>query len=302
MSENCFFAIDFTHEGMTAAFVLPDGSDIGAAGLDLADFRVGETDPIDKLAAMLMAKARTAPGPIRAVIASLPCDMDRERTRIVNFPQASWLSGQPLPEILTRVTGSPALMERRAVIRLACDQEFLELPSNDLSVGCYIETHYETAIWHRGGPVTGRNGMAGNVMHMTIHDREDACFCGKHGCVDLYGAGARLRQMHSMIFPDTPMDEIFVHHGTHPLILDYLSMMAYPIAMEANILDPDHIIIGGAVPSMRGFPRKVLEDDISRLSYRPDPDATPLLLASAVSGMPGTVCAAMYAMKKMGLR
>ena len=296
IQDGCVFAIDFTHEGMTAAFVNPDGTEEGTAGFDLIDFMAGEGKALDKLVAMLTAKARAATRRIAAAVLSLPCDLDRERKTVVNFPEATWLNGQPLPSLVQEILGIPVLMERRSVIHLCYDRAMLGLPESALIVGCYIDTHYETAIWHCGAPLLGKNGAAGNIAHMTIHDREDHCFCGRSGCVDLYGAGIRLRQMHTMIFPDTPLEEIFERHGEHPIIQDYLSMMAYPIAIEANILDPDFIILGGGIPAMRRFPRKTLEEAITSRTYRPAPDYAATFLPSVASTTPGVICAAQYAL------
>lgn len=298
-TDSCIFAIDFTQEGMTAAFVFPDGAEQDTAGFDLIDFMAGEDQALDKLTALLAAKARTASAPIRAAALALPCDLAPDRKTIVSFPQASWLNGRALPEIINAALGVPVVMERRAVVFLSYDMAMLGLPADCLTVGCYIDTHYETAIWHCGAPILGKNGLAGNIAHMTIHDREDNCFCGKTGCVDLYGAGVRLRQMHTMIFPDTPLDELFERHGDHPIVQDYVAMMAYPIAIEANVLDPDFLVLGGAVPSMRGFPRKRLEQEILQHTYRPESFRETTFLASIASTTPGVVCAAQYAVMKL---
>lgn len=299
MSEDWIFAIDFSHEDMTAAFVSSDGREEGTAGFDLCDFVAGDSAPLDKLLALLAAKAKTAPGPLRAAALSLPCDLDPQRRLVNNFPEAGWLDGQPFPEAVEKALDLPAIMERRAVAQLCYDRIMLGLPETAMIVGCYIDTHYENAIWHCGAPLVGRNGLAGNIAHMTIHDREDSCFCGKTGCVDLYGAGIRLRQMHTMIFPDTPLEDLFVRHGDHPIVRDYLTMMAYPIAIEANILDPDYIILGGRIPGMRGFPRQFLENEICRLSYHSSPDQTTQFLPSTCAGVPGVMCIAQYAFQKI---
>lgn len=302
MTNDCVFAVDFTHDGMTAAFVSLDGTEEeGTADFSLIDFMAGDTPPLDKLAGLLLAKARMADGSLRATALTLPCDIDRDRKRIVSFPEAQWLNGVALPEMLEGLLGVPVVMERRAVAHLAYDRVMLGLPDDTLIVGCYVDNHYDSAIWHCGAAVLGKNGSAGNIAHMAVHDREDPCFCGKTGCVDLYGAGVRLRQIHTMIFPDTPMDELFEHHGDHPIILDYLAMMAYPIAIEANILDPDFLVVGGSIPSMRGFPRNILENHIREHSYHPSEDFQAAFLGSAAGTVSGVVVAAQYAALKLGL-
>lgn len=296
------FAVDFTTEGVQAAFVSPDGGVSELAGFDFVDFKpekAEDADALDKLVALLAAKARTG-GRIRAVSLSMHCDLDALRARVAEYPQAPWLRDKPLPKILSDALGVPVIMERRSVMLLSYDRAMLGLPEKCLAVGCYIDTCFDTAIWHNGAPVTGKNGHAGNIGHMTVHGREDACFCGKSGCVELYGAGIRLRQLHTMIFPDTPMEEIFTRHGEHPIILDYLAMMAYPVAMEVNILDPDFLILGGSVPAMPGFPMDVLRDAVADQAYRPGSSAAAPILPSVAGTMPGVVCAAQYAFGKLG--
>jgi allose kinase len=203
------FSIDFTHEGMTAAFVSPDGVAEDAAGFDLADFLAGESNPLDKLVTLVSLKARAFGGRVKAAVLAMPCALDRGREHVAGFHAASWLNEQPLPAILSEMLGVPVVMERRPIISLHYDRMMLGLPDDCVAVGCYIDTHFSSAIWDAGRFVSGRNGMAGDIAHMPVAGREDTCFCGKAGCVDLYGAGARMRQLHSMIFPDTEIDELF---------------------------------------------------------------------------------------------
>ncbi len=304
MPNDTIFAIDITSEELTAAFVSPDGTEEGTASFDLTDFRAGEARPLDKLLGLLQAKVRMWGVGIAGVVVILSCAIDGKRERIVLFPNASWLNDQPLGQLLRDALEVPVVVERRSVALLTCDRAMLGLPDDCLALGCYVETHYDTAIWHQGGPVIGHNGTAGNIAHMAIHGREDVCFCGKAGCVDLYGAGSRLGQIHNMIFPDTPKEQIFVLHGDHPIILDYLEMMAYPIAMAVNFLDPDYLIIGGRIPQMPGFPKEVLYGEITRHLYRPESDHAlrqETILESTTGMISGVASAAMYARMKLGM-
>ena len=130
---------------------------------------------------------------------------------------------------------------------------------------------------------------------MPIHGREDNCHCGKLGCVELYGAGIRLRQLHSLIFPDIAFDEIFTRQSSHPLLQNFIAMMAHPLAVEANILDPDFVILGGLVPAMPDFPRAEIEEQVRMQTYYPEPSASLTLLASAIRDGDKVVAAAQYA-------
>lgn len=289
------FAIDFTSEGMTAAFVSPDGMERDTAGFDLSDFLAGDSGAVDKLVGLLAAKARMSGGDLEAIVLTLPCDIDVKHERIGYFPQASWLNGQPLPALLQEVAKLPVIMTRRSIAMLSFDLVMLGLPLQSLSMGCYIDMQYDVALWHNGVPVLGHNGRAGNITHLVIPDREDQCYCGKNGCVGLYGTAHRLRQLHTMIFPDTPMEALFEQHGDHPIVLDYLKMMAYPIAMAVNFSDPDYLILGGDVLAMRAFPRSILEEEIRQAMYNPGDDGVTIAPSTVGSMASGVVCGAQYA-------
>lgn len=293
------FAVDFSWEGMTAAFVDENGVSRDEAGFDLSDFLAGETGAMEKLTALLAAKARMSGGQLDAMSLTMPCDMDLQREKVVNFPQAAWLNGRPLPSIMRDILGVPVIMERRSVTMLAFDMMMLGLPTESLAIGCYIDMQYNVAIWHKGVPVLGHNGRAGNIMHLSVHGREDHCFCGKIGCVGLYGTGVRLQQLHSMIFPDTPRDQLFKVHGDHPIVLDFLQMMAYPIAMAVNYSDPDYLILGGEILGMPGFPRKYLGEEIEKAIYQPGDEGTKILPSTTGEMASGVVCGAQYARMKL---
>lgn len=292
------FAVDFTCENMTAAFIDEDGMARDEASFDLADFLAGDSGA-DKLVSLLAAKARMGGGSLDGVALTLPCDLDVKRERIASFPQATWLNGAALPAMLRDLVGAPVVMARRSEAQLAFDLAMLGLPEQSVIVGCYIGLLYEVSIWHYGEPVLGHNGRAGNITHLLVHDREDVCFCGKSGCVGLYGTGHRLRQMQTMIFPDTPMDELFVKHGDHPIVQDFIRMMAYPIGMAVNYSDPDYLVLGGSVVRMKAFPRALLEEEIRDAMYQPGDEGVRIVWSVVGDMVSVMVCGAQYARMKL---
>lgn len=302
MAEELTLAMDFTGETLTAGFVSADGASSGTARLDLADFLAGTDAPLEKLSALLAAKIRTAPADVALLALSMGCDISADRKTILDFPGAIWLNGHNLADFLQNALGRPVVIERRAATFLAFDQAFLDLPRDGILVGCYVDSAYDNAIWCRGGILHGRSGSAGNIGHMPVHEREDNCHCGKVGCIELYGSGHRLRQMHSLIFPDIPFEELFVHHSEHPLLRDFLRMMAYPIAVEANILDPDFIVLGGLVPNMAGFPRGEMEQAIRDQCHYPYPAREFSLVFSSIGDADRIVATARYAREKVAER
>lgn len=63
-------------------------------------------------------------------------------------------------------------------------------------------------------------------------------------------------------FPHTAIGNLFLTHGDEPLLRQFIDRMAAAVAAEINILDPDHVLIGGGVTSMGGFPKELLSDRI----------------------------------------
>ncbi len=295
------FVLDFSGETLNAGFVSEDLEASGLSRLDLANFQAGDASPMEKLTALLAAKMRTAPGDVAAVCISSDCDLSPDRRSVVDSPNAIWLNGKPIVDILGQSLGKPVFLERRAHVSLNYDRVLLGLPAESVIIGCYINDGYESAIWCRGAMLAGRSGAAGNIGHMPVHGREDNCRCGKAGCVELYGAGYRLKQLHSLIFPDIQLEELFVQHAEHPLLQDFLNMMAYPLAVEANVLDPDFIVIGGFIPTLPNFPMRNLESSLRQLTYQPYPSETLALTPSAIRDGDCILCAAHYAFEKLGV-
>lgn len=276
------FALDISESGLRAGFVLKDFEVTAVSHIDIANFVAGETSPLEKLLALLMAKMRTAPEAIDLIAVMVDCDVTPDRRGVLNFPGASWLADGPVADFLEKNLGKPVVLDHRAKALLAYDMALLGIPTDVITIGCYINAFYESAIWCRGAFLNGKSGAAGNIGHMPVHGREDVCRCGKSGCIELYGAGVRLKQMHSLIFPDFPLQELFVENANHPIIHDFLTMMAYPIAVEADILDPDFIVLGGDIPMMNSFPIEIVEQAIRDQAHHPYPAESLTLIRSTI--------------------
>ena len=292
-------AIDIAGGSLAASFVSDSLDAADVSRLDLAGFAGGDIPPKEKLVALLSAKMHAAPGDVCALSIALDCDLSPDRRSIVNSSGAGWMSGEPLADILESAFGKPVILDRRAQVFLDYDRMTLGLPSDSLIVGCYINNYYENAIWCGGAMMTGKSGMAGNIGHMPVHGREDNCYCGKCGCAELYGSNYRLRQIHSLIFPDIPYEEIFDRHADHPILQDFLHMMVYPIAVEVNLLDPDFLVIGGDIPAMSNFPLRNIEALLREQTYQPFPSERLCVTPSSINTANAVVYAAHYGFEKL---
>lgn len=80
---------------------------------------------------------------------------------------------------------------------------------------------------------------------------------------------------------------------------EFLTGMAQTVAAEANLFDPDCLIIGGGLLQMRDFPRELFEKGVHRFARKPYPEKTLDIRYSRPNQENGVVGAAIYAQKRM---
>lgn len=65
--------------------------------------------------------------------------------------------------------------------------------------------------------------------------------------------------------------EMFLRHGKAQALADFIDGMACAAAAEINILDPDHVLLGGGVLNMKGFPRVLFDEKLREHTRKPLP-------------------------------
>lgn len=126
-----------------------------------------------------------------------------------------------------------------------------------------------------GKILTGANGGAGEIGHITVNPKEEArCNCGKHGCLEQYASATgvvRVVKNLKSFYPDTGLQEecsakdIFDAAKAGDILAmkavqelgEYLGLA---LSFVANIVNPQAIVIGGGV-SRAG---KILIDEVEQ--------------------------------------
>lgn len=235
--------------------VAPDGR--------LSDFRklpvreiFRSREPLSDLCAFLHGYV---PGKeIRAIAIGFPATLDKARKTVLQGPNIPFLENLPVVEVLGREFSVPVFIERDVTMALTYDAQALQLPEEGIVCGIYFGTGVGNAIHVDGRPLLGRHGTAGELGHIPVDGVDIPCGCGNTGCMELVAGGQQLVRLCRDLFPDTHIREVFLRHPEHPEVLRFLDRMACAVAIEANLLDPDHILIGGGVPNMAGFPKEKL--------------------------------------------
>lgn len=229
-------------------------------------------DPAGRLADHLERYLERAAGwlPV-AVAVGFPATVDRTRRVVISASNISAIQNVAVADVLERRLGVPAYIDRDVNMLLRHDLRALRLESARVVVGCYVGTGLGNAIAIDGVIHAGRHGVAGELGHVMMPGMAALCGCGGHGCLETVASGRRLDELVRARFPGTAVRDVFLRHGDEPEIRQYVRMLAVPVALEINILDPDAVVLGGGVVQAPGFPRALLEEYVVALTRKPLP-------------------------------
>ena len=101
---------------------------------------------------------------------------------------------------------------------------------------------------------SGKNNIAGEWGHHTLHQNGNLCYCGKSGCVETYISGPSLEKRWNQLTGLTQsMSEIITYFDINigkKWKDEFLENFGYGLANVIDILDPDAIILGGGLSNI----------------------------------------------------
>jgi len=255
-------------------------------------------DVLGDLAGFL--KSASAGFPFDAVTIGFPATLNRDRTQVVQAPNIPFMEQVPVVDTLQAALGVPVLAERDVTFALCYDVEKYKLPTEGILCGVYYGTGIGNAILMGGRPLTGRHGAAGELGHIPVPGSGIPCGCGNTGCMEAVAGGKALARLQKERFPETPIGEMFLRHGEDPALTEFIDRMACAAAAEINILDPDHVLLGGGVLNMQGFPRALLDEKIREHTRKPLPWSELNLIYTEDEPDKSVVGGAIYARRRLG--
>ena len=184
-------------------------------------------------------------------------------TGLVKNANSTWLIGQPLQHDIETALGRPA--------RLANDANCFALSEATDGAGAPAETVFGVILGTGvGGGIAirrqilvGAHAIAGEWGHNPLpwpRDEErpgPRCYCGRSGCIETFLSGPGLaadHQRHGGAVLDGPAIAAAAAAGDAQCreTLDrYAERLARALAGVINILDPDAIVLGGGLSSLR---------------------------------------------------
>ncbi len=185
-------------------------------------------------------------------------------TGLVKNANSQMLIGHALDQDLAAALGRPVRVENDANCFALSEAADGAGAGQHCVFGVILGTGCGGGIVVDGKILTGRNHIAGEWGHTPLPwPRADEwpqppCWCGQAGCLELYLAGPGLAR--SCDAPNAAEAERRAASGdpTAAAALDrHADRLARGLAVIANILDPDVIVLGGGVSNMASLYERV---------------------------------------------
>jgi fructokinase len=221
--------------------------------------------------ATLVAGGEAAVGERCSVGIGMPGAISPVSGRVKNA-NSIWLNGRPLREDLAARLGRD--------VRLANDANCLAVSEAvdgagagaAVVFGVILGTGVGGGVAIDGRAMTGHNAIAGEWGHNPLPWPEDderpgpACYCGRHGCVEVFLSGPGLAADHCRRTAETRSPERIAADAaagdaaSAATLALWTRRLARSLATIINLLDPDVIVVGGGLSAIRS-----LYDDVPRL-------------------------------------
>jgi len=235
---------------------------------------------------------------ITAISIGFPATIYRERNRVLSAPNIQGFENVDIVNVFYNKLGIPTYIDRDVNMLMLFDMHNRSIPDEGVTAGFYLGTGLGNAIVIDGQLLRGKNGTAAELGHIPSRDTHGRCGCGNCSCVELFASGKYLQYLCDTYFEDVFIGDIFKKHAQHMMIQKFVNDLAIPVATEINILDPDHIILGGGLPQMEEFPKEALESAIRKYTRKPYPEQNLEFIYSVPNQENGVIGAGIYGIKQ----
>ena len=182
-------------------------------------------------------------------------------TGLIKNANSTWLIGRPLSHDLERVLKRPVRLANDANCFALSEATDGAAADADVVFGVILGTGCGGGIVVRGHVLTGPNALSGEWGHNPLPAPRDderpgpACYCGKHGCLEVFLSGPALARDYAE-GGGAKVDamEVARRAASEPLadriLTRYEERLARALTTVVNFLDPDAIVLGGGLSNI----------------------------------------------------
>ena len=177
-----------------------------------------------------------------------------KKTGMLKNSNTQCLIGKPLKEDLEEALNQKIVMENDANCFALAEAILGSAKDYDVVFGVIMGTGVGGGIVINKKIHKGRTNIAGEWGHHTLHPNGNACYCGKHGCVETYISGPALEKKWTEISGHKKSLSEILHSDDSKLPgwkKEFLDNFGTGLANVIDILDPDVIVLGGGVSNVQ---------------------------------------------------
>jgi predicted NBD/HSP70 family sugar kinase len=199
--------------------------------------------------------------------------VDHVTGTVLFWPKVRGWQDVPLKAILEREHGLPTIVEDSTRTMAVAEQVFGQGRGLSNFVHVMVGTGIGSTIFVDGTLYTGSSGLAGELGHTTIDENGTLCSCGNRGCLEVYSSGwAIINRVRAALsdgvtstlskaveeLPEKLTVEMIVDAGksgdrlSQTVLSEAGTHLGTALAGLVNLLNPEKIILGGAVPRVAG--------------------------------------------------
>jgi fructokinase len=208
----------------------------------------------------LVADARHDIGYEGAIGVGIPGSMRRSE-QTIQGASLTYLNNRDLRADLTDILATDIRIENDANCFALSEAVDGAAAGCDIVFGIILGTGCGSGLVINGRPVTGVNGIAGEIGHNPLpwpitdeylgHD----CWCGNDGCIETFISGTAVsKDYFDRTGVDMPVEDIAARSGIDLVAESVFQVLedrlARTLAMIINTIDPDAIVLGGGLSNL----------------------------------------------------
>jgi len=205
---------------------------------------------------------------IRAIGVSHSGVINHEEGTVLFWPRVQGWERVPIKAILEQVCGKRTLVEDSSRTMALAEQQFGEGKGIKNLVHVSVGMGIGSAVFANGRLCLGHKGLAGELGHITIDEDGELCSCGNRGCLEVFASGSAMIEKVRSALRKGVISSLTAQEGSALTIEsivaagragDRLSQnviseagthLGTALADIVNLLNPQKIILGGAVPQV----------------------------------------------------
>jgi allose kinase len=233
-----------------------------------------------------------------AVVLGLPATLDRQDGFVYSCPNFRNLEGKRIRTTFQNWLPIPIYVEKDTNLAILGEHHQGAARGYQDVLGVFIGTGLGCGIILGGSLHLGAHGVAAELGHIPVPNREEVCGCGNKGCIEIYASGGTLeRALQARPDPESDIQKVFLYAAKgdpfwRQTIDHFLEMVAIAISAAVNLLDPQVVVIGGGVLQMEEFPFAELVKRVLTHVRKPEPARSLAVVKSVLGEYAGLVGAA----------